>query len=100
MLDAYDPRAEIRNRFKNLIRVAFEVSGTRDMWFGKDFANLVQWKQRQVSDAYGVMGLATGFFEDFVPGEFGKTGQCVLRHFAPLPAIVTSILREMKLGDT
>lgn len=98
LLDAYSPNAEIRNRFKNLLRVGFEVSGTRDMWLGKDFDNLIQWVQRDVADAYGVMPLATGYFEEFVTGDGGnKTGQAVVRHYQPLPAIVASILREMDL---
>jgi hypothetical protein len=100
LLDAWDPRQEIRNKFKNVLRIGFEVSGTRDMWGGKDFANLQQWKQRNVVDAYGVMGLATGYFEMFLLGGFTKTGQAALRHYQPLPAALTSVLREMTLADS
>lgn len=100
LLDAYDPRVEVRQKFKNILRVAFEVYNTRDMWFGKNALSLTQWQQRNVTDAYGVVGLATGYYEEFVMGEYGKTGQLLVRHFNPFPATLTSILREMRLGDT
>lgn len=100
MLDAYHPNSEIRNKFKNIVRMGFEVAGARDLWVGKDFANLDQWQQRQVLDAYNVMGLQTGYFEQFVTGEWSKSGQAVVRHFQPLPVLLTSILREIRLGDS
>lgn len=99
-LDAFHPSAEIRAKFMNLLRVGFQVAGTRSMWVGKDFDNLAEWEERQVSDNFSVMGLHTGFFEQFVTGEFNKNGRSAFRHFEPLPAILTSILREMKLGDS
>lgn len=99
-LDAFHPSAEIRAKFMNLLRVGFQVAGTRSMWVGKDFDNLAEWEERQVSDNFSVMGLHTGFFEQFVTGEFNKNGRSVFRHFEPLPAIITSVLREMKLGDS
>lgn len=100
LLDAYHPNAEVRNKFKNIVRIGFEVSGARDLWFGFDFDNLTQWQQRLVSDAYGVVGLASGYYEDFVTGDWNKSGQCVFRHFSPFPAALTSVLREIRLGDT
>lgn len=100
LLDATHAQAEIRNRLKNVVRIGFEVADARDMWFGKDFVNLTQWKQRQVRDAYGVIQLQTGYFEDFVTGEWNKGAQGVLRHFTPLPATISSVLREVSLGGT
>lgn len=100
LLDAFHPSAELRNKFGNVLRIGMEISGTRDMWVGKDFDNLVQMEQRQVSDEYNVMGLQTGYFETPIYGEFNKTKRAAFRHFLPLPAIVTSVLREMKLGDS
>lgn len=100
LLDVYHPNQEIRNKYKNVIRVGFEVANTRDMWAGQDFSSLQQLEERTVLDAYAVMGLHTGYFEVFVPGGFGKSGSAVLRHFQPLPAIVSSVLRELALGDS
>lgn len=99
-LDAHHPNAELRNKFGDVLRVGVEVAGTRDMWMGKDFDNLAQMEQRSVSDEYNVMGLQTGYFETFVTGEYNKTKRAALRHFLPLPAILTSVLREIKLGDS
>lgn len=98
LLDAYSPNAEIRNRFKNLLRVGFQIYNTRDLWVGKDFANLTEWDQRTVQDQYATLGLATGYFEQPVTGEDNKTGSCVFRNFLPFPATITSILREMDLA--
>lgn len=99
-LDAQHPSVELRNKKKNLHRVGFELASTRDMWVGKDFTHLAQWQQRSAIDAYSVLGLAVGYFEQFVTGEYSKMGGAVMRHFQPVPAIVTSILREFRLGDT
>lgn len=100
LLDLYLPNAEIRNKFKNVHRIGFEIAGSRDLWAGPGFSKLVQMKQRQVSDAYSVMGLETGYFEMLVQGQYNKTGQAVLRHYQPLPAILSSVLREVRLGDS
>lgn len=100
LLDAYHPSQEIRNKNKNVIRVGFELANTRDMWAGQDFTSLQQLEERNVLDAYSVMGLHTGYFELFVTGGFGKSGSAVLRHFQPLPAVVSSILRELAIDDS
>lgn len=99
-LDAFSPNAEIRNKFKETVRVGFEVAGTRDLWMGPNFVDMVQWTQRQVVDAYNVMGLQDGYFEEELKGEWDKSGRVALRHFNPLPAVLSSVLREMKLGDS
>jgi hypothetical protein len=70
------------------------------MFFGPDLTRLTEWEQRRVSDNYGVMGLATGYFEQIVGDSFNKFGQVAVRHFQPLPAVLTSLLREFRLGDT
>ncbi len=100
LLDVYHQQMEIRNKLKNVLRVGFEVAGARDLWVGRDFSNLVQWQQRQVIDQYGMMGLATGYFEQFISGQWNKSAQGAVRHFQPLPAILSSILREVRLGDS
>jgi hypothetical protein len=103
LLDAYSPNAEIRNKFKNVLRVGFQVAGTRDMWCTGDydgFTNLRQWQQREVKDAYAVLGLKTGYFEAFVDGSYNKAGGVGFRHFQPFPAVLTSVLREIRLGDS
>ncbi len=100
LLDATHAQAEIRNRFKNVLRIGFEVAFARDLWLGKDLDTLSQWRQRQVKDAYGVIQPETGYFEEFVKGEWNKGAQGAVRHFTPLPCTVASVLREIRLGDT
>jgi hypothetical protein len=100
MLDLYLQSAEIRNRFRNVVRIGFEVANTRDMWGGKDFASLAQLQERSVLDAYATMGLHTGYFELFVTGGFSKSGSAVVRHFQPLPATISALLREVSLGGS
>lgn len=100
LLDATTNNAEIRNRFKGLKRMGFEVANTRDLYVGKDLNSLTQWIQRQVADKFGNIPLATGYFEQNVMGGFTKYGRASIRHFTPLPATVTSVLREFELGGT
>ena len=54
--------------------------------------------ERNVSDSYNIMGLTTGYFDEFIPGDWNKGGRCVLRHFDPLPIILVSLVRELALG--
>lgn len=98
LLDAYHPSAEIRNKYKNVKRVGFEVAGARSLWIGQDFDNLVEWNERQVSDSFAIMGLSTGYFDEFSEGDWNKSGSVCLRHFDPLPCIIVSVLRELALG--
>lgn len=100
LLNVSHPNQEILNKNKNVIRVGFEIANTRDMWAGQDFTSLQQLDERNVIDAYATMGLHTGYYELFVSGGFGKAGSAVLRHFQPLPAIVSSVLRELDIGDS
>lgn len=100
LLDLYMPNLEIKNRFKNVVRIGFDLAGTRDMWGGKDLTSLAQLQERNVTDAYATMGLHTGYFEIFLTGGVSKTGAAALRHFQPLPAIVSSVLREVSLGGS
>jgi len=99
-LDAFHPSAEIRNRFKNVMRLGFECAFTRDLWAGPDFTRLTQWDQRQVADAYGVIQPQSGYFEINITGDENKQGLVAIRHFQPLPATITALLREMDLGGT
>lgn len=99
-MDAFHPSAEIRNKYKNVHRIGVDIAGTRSLWFGKDSGNLTELPQRLTSDNYAVMGLRTGYFEQFVTGEYNKTGRAFIRHWEPLPAILSSITRELKLGDS
>ena len=98
LLDAYHPNAEIRNKYKNVKRVGFEVAGARSLWVGQDFTALVEWNERDVADSYNVMGLDTGYFSEFAEGDWNTSGSACLRHFDPLPCIVVSVLRELAIG--
>ena len=98
LLDVYSPNAEIRNKYKEVKRVGFEVANSRSLWVGIDFDNLTEWEERDVSDSYNVMGLSTGYFSEFVPDEWNVAGRAVVRHFSPLPCIIVSVLREVAFG--
>lgn len=99
LLDAVAPNLEIRNKFKGLKRIGFEVANTRDLFVGRDFDSLEQWIQRQASDGSAIP-LATGYFEQFVKGGYNKYGRAAIRHSTPFPATITSVLREFHLGDS
>lgn len=99
-MDAWLPSAEIRNKYKNVVRVGFSTSFTRDLWMGPSVDKLVQWQQRNVADEFGSIAPDTGYDEEFIFGEYNKTGSVFVRHWQPLPATITALLREMRLGDT
>ena len=98
LLDVYSPNNEIRNRYKEVKRLGFEVANSRSIWVGPDFGHLTEWEERDVLDSYNIMGLATGYFSEFILSEWNISGAAVLRHFNPLPCIVVSVLREVSLG--
>jgi len=100
LLDAYHPNAEIRNKYKKVDRVGFEVAGARSLWVGPDTGegDLTAWNQRSVQSGYSVMGLQTGYFSEFIKDTWGLGGDVTLRHIDPLPCIVVSVLRELALG--
>lgn len=100
LLDAHNPNQDIRNIFKKLTRIGFEVSGTRGVWGGASLANLWEWDQRDLVDAYGLVPLAAGYFEAEVTDSWSKDGRGALRHIDPLPATLMSALREMATGGS
>lgn len=100
LLDAYHPQAEIRNRFKRLLRMGFNVASSRGLWVGQDFTNMDEWEQREVSDSYGTIAPGTGYFEQLVDGDWNKAGRAAIRQWQPLPVQLLGVLREMEIGGT
>jgi len=100
LLDAYLPNAEIRNRFKTVLKVGFNVATSRGLWAGKDFNNLFEWQQRQVSDSYGTIVPGTGYFENEVSDDWNKAGTASVRQWEPLPVSLLGVMREMEIGGT
>ena len=100
LLDAYLPNAEIRNRFKTVLKVGFNVATSRGLWAGKDFDNLFEWQQRQVSDSYGTILPGTGYFENEVSDDWNKAATAAVRQWEPLPVSLLGVLREMEIGGT
>lgn len=100
LLDAADPRGEIRNRFKATKRIGFEVSSARSLWVGQNFDDMQEWRSRQVADGFGVLPFHTGYFEELIKGNWNKEGRATFRHWEPFPCAVMGILREMELGGT
>jgi hypothetical protein len=99
LLDAFHPNKELRNLKKTLVRLGFEVANTRDLYVGRNAANLRQWIQRRVGTSWD-FPLDTGYFEELVTGGTDKDGRALIRHHTPLPATLTSVLREYELGGT
>ena len=100
LLDAFHPQAEIRNRFKRLLRMGFNVAASRGLWVGQDFINMDEWEQREVSDSYGTIAPGTGYFEQLVDGDWNKSGRAAIRQWQPLPVQLLGVLREMEIGGT
>jgi hypothetical protein len=67
---------------------------------GKDFNNLFEWQQRQVSDSYGVIQPGTGYFENEVSDDWNKAATAAVRQWEPLPVSLLGVLREMEIGGT
>jgi hypothetical protein len=100
LLPAVHGQSELRNRFKAVKRIGFEAVSARELWVGQTFDRLLEWQQRQVSDSYGNVGFESGYYEEFVTGDWNKEGRACVRHRAPLSATVLSVLREMEIGGT
>jgi hypothetical protein len=100
LLPAVHGQSEIRNRFKAVKRIGFEVVSARELWVGQTFTKLYEWTQRQVADSYGNVGFESGYYEELIAGDWNKEGRACVRHRAPLSATVLSVLREMEVGGT
>lgn len=83
---------------KTIIKVGFEVDNTSGLQVGEDFAKLVDWQQRTVTDSYEYPSAASALVVVNVKGSWRKTGRAVLRQARPLPVTVLGITRELSDG--
>ena len=100
LLDLNTQATELRNKYKRVIRVGFEVAATRGIWVGQSFTDLVNEDIETDVNQGTVPPLLTDYREVFIASDFNKNGRAVLRHFEPLPAQLLSVLREVELGGT
>lgn len=92
--------AQEKTRQKLVTRVHFEVESSRGAWAGEDFTRLTEWRQRQVADSYGVMGLTTGTASVRIASTWNSGGRAVLRQVDPLPLTVLGVTREVDVGGS
>ncbi len=91
---------EVRSLQKTIKRIFIEVDSTRGLFAGSTFSNLVELKQRQVSDNWGNIMPQTFDAEIFVAGAWEKDARVVIRQSAPLPIGIVGISREVEFGGT
>lgn len=100
----YEPLIELldvaseRSRVKGVKSVAFEVVNSRGLWVGEDVAHLVEWDQRAVADAYGVVPLATVTKEIVIRSSWNRGGRAVLVQKDPLPCTIVGVTREVEFA--
>lgn len=85
-------------RQKRVVSVAFEVRASRGLWVGEDEEHLVEWRQRNVGDAYNQTAPFTGLAEVRIGSGWNRSGRAVLRHREPLHLEVLGITREVDGG--
>jgi len=95
-LDAVSTESRLKQ--KSVLRVGFEVDGSRGLYVGQGFSDLVEWRQRQVSDSYGAVGAATELVDVAVNGRWDKAARAALRQTLPLPVTLLGITREFDVG--
>lgn len=89
-----------RMQQKGLMRVGFEVYDSTGLEVGPDEDNLVPWRQRQVSESYGIVGSATELVSVAVKGTYDLTARAFLRQQNPKHVTVVGITRVFDGGGT
>lgn len=87
------PTAKLNVR--SIQRAALEVVASRGMWAGESFAKLKESRQRQVPDAWGNPGAATGIIEVIPNSTWNQGGRAAFRMVDPLPLTVVAAIREV-----
>lgn len=81
---------------KTISEVGFELDSSKGIKAGQSFAKLTTWKQRKVSDSFGVISAASELLYTPVPNAWDRTARVCLRQSLPLPVTVTGITREVE----
>jgi len=85
---------------KGVTRVGFEVYDSTGLEVGTNEDNLVPWRQRQVSESYGIVGSATELVSVAVKGTYGLAARAFLRQPNPKHVTVVGITRLLEGGGT
>jgi hypothetical protein len=94
------PPGDGKTRVKIIREVAVDLEGSRGVWVGEDLDGLREWDQREVSDAYGVVGLFSGQVVLRILTRWNRLGRMVIRQVDPLPLTVLAVTRDVEYGGT
>lgn len=83
-------------RTKTVSEVGFELDSSKGIKCGQSFAKLHPWKQRRVSDSFGVISAASEFLFTPVANAYDKFARVCLRQSLPLPVTVAGIARMVE----
>lgn len=97
-LDLAGGRQELRGKQKIVRAVSFDVTASRGLWTGETFDDLVEWKQRMVSNSYGTIPVYTGPVDVRVSSSWNLGGRAVLRQKDPLPIAIHGFVRDVEMG--
>lgn len=92
-------QTDARGRQKTVTQLALEVDSTKGLSVGQDLQHLELLKARNVSDAYGAVGLQTELVRVPIRGTWDKGATAALEVSIPAPCAVLSVLREVDVGD-
>jgi hypothetical protein len=92
------PGPDVRSNVKNVFRASFEVVDSRGLKLGRDFNNLREWKQRQVSDNFNAIAAFTGLDHVRFPSHFEHDARACVRQSDPLPVAIVGLGREVEVG--
>jgi hypothetical protein len=81
---------------KTITEVGFELDQSKGVKAGQSFARLATWKQRRITDAFGVISAASELLYTPVSNAWDKTARVCLRQSLPLPVTVLGITREVE----
>lgn len=90
--------ADVRTRTKRVTKVFVELLGTRGGWAGSDSGDMVELRQRRVSDSFAPPALAEGIAEIRVGASWEKDAEAALEQRDPLPMTVLAVSREVQVG--
>jgi len=88
----------IRDKFKTINKVGWQVENSRGLWFGQDFTNMIEWKQRTDETMDQPTQLYTGFFEEGIPAATNKTVTLCARQVDPLPVSILAVMPRVEIG--
>ena len=88
----------IRDKNKTVNKVGWQVENSRGLWFGQDFTNMVEWKQRYDETMDEPIQLYTGFFEEVIPASTGKTVTICARQSDPVPVSILAVMPRVDIG--